>query len=772
MSTSSIRSCSDAPPPVLLSPANRLRTVALPGCSARSSSAGGSTHHTARSVRSAATSPGGRGRAGAEYSVRVYLRIRPFTSPLSPAERAAEPGVCALTTRNCTAVQLKSDRTAEQHCFDHVFDHGSRRLEPGCDARAVRREEQEEVFARIGPELLDGIEGGYNVTLLAYGQTASGKTYTMTGGDHKSGCRGVIPRLIDELFERMSARQKADAGSTFRLEAGYLELYNEQLRDLCAPAGPARRLQIREHPQRGPYAEGLTTTAVVRPSSIRKVLDVGSRSRSTRTTKMNDASSRSHAVLQLTLTQFTMEAAGDGSPRTAAVVSKVNLVDLAGSERQKQSGVEGDALREMIHINTALHCLRKVIELLTDGKRQKGSVLRAVQRESALTWLLSDALGGNARTALIATVSPSAAHMVETLSTLRYASKARAIENCVRVNSEESAVVLACEAETQRLQEQLLRAKEKEPSLTRTESTFACRSDASEAERVDALERRHEHIRGVLSGSEDRRHRLAAQLADSKQKLRQLREAEARAIRYQRDLAEELSDATTTIDSQKRLIGDLEARFTARLQELARGDPAWQRELHRSCGRWSPSTGAAENALLRVGTQSLQEIVVLQRGALADAYQENASLVQELSSTQSLLSTSKRRVLLHDEHTATVRKLQDELANAHRKEEKYLKQINHLMLEFERLRRQNTELREELGDYDGAETVDPPTLSPARHHSAASVFSQQTASACGSAAEQRMRSKAFAFIASGGGLSMRSSGMECRGDPARRSLTP
>ena len=282
------------------------------------------------------------------------------------------------------------------------------------------------VYSEIGAPLLDHVFRGYNVCLFAYGQTGSGKTYTMTG-DTSDGHpeRGLIPRLCEDLFDRMG--DSTTMGTTFAVRATYVEVYNEQVCDILSDK--RADLKIRENPETGPFVPGLVVAAVTSVEEVMKVVRDGNRRRHVAATKMNSASSRSHAILTL----FFEEEAHAEEMEGVAVASRVNLVDLAGSEKINKSGVVGENLKEAININLSLTTLRKVIDSLASSR--KGGIAPPY-RDSKLTYLLKDSLGNNAKTVMLATLSPSAASLEETKSTLHYASLARSIKNHATKNED------------------------------------------------------------------------------------------------------------------------------------------------------------------------------------------------------------------------------------------------------------------------------------------------------------------------------------------------
>lgn len=294
--------------------------------------------------------------------------------------------------------------------------------------------EQEDVYNCLGEEFLDHNFEGYHTCIFAYGQTGSGKSYTMMGTPDQP---GLIPRTCEDLFQRIHAAQQDTPNVSYHVRASYFEVYNEHVRDLLVPVVPGQApyyLKIRESPIDGPYVKDLTEVPVRNINEILRHMKEGDASRTTASTKMNDTSSRSHAVFTIMLKQIHHDMETD---ETTERSSRIRLVDLAGSERAKSTEATGVRLREGSNINKSLTTLGRVIAALADpkprpgGKRSKDIV---PYRDSILTWLLKDSLGGNSKTAMIACIAP--ADYDETLSTLRYADQAKRIRTRAVVNQD------------------------------------------------------------------------------------------------------------------------------------------------------------------------------------------------------------------------------------------------------------------------------------------------------------------------------------------------
>lgn len=292
---------------------------------------------------------------------------------------------------------------------------------------------QEDVYNCLGEEFLDHNFEGYHTCIFAYGQTGSGKSYTMMGTPEQP---GLIPRTCEDLFQRIESNESPNI--SFSVRVSYFEVYNEHVRDLFQPkTDPPHYLKIRESPTEGPYVKDLTEIQVKNYSEILKYMRMGDSSRTTASTKMNDTSSRSHAVFTIMLKQIHHDYRTD---ETTERLARIRLVDLAGSERAKATESTGQRLREGGNINKSLTTLGRVIAALTDPKharlhnsnRKNKDIVP--YRDSILTWLLKDSLGGNSKTAMIACIAPS--DYDETLSTLRYADQAKHIRTKAIVNQD------------------------------------------------------------------------------------------------------------------------------------------------------------------------------------------------------------------------------------------------------------------------------------------------------------------------------------------------
>ncbi|CAH2094852.1 unnamed protein product [Euphydryas editha] len=293
-----------------------------------------------------------------------------------------------------------------------------------------------QVFADLGLDVIDSAFEGYNACVFAYGQTGSGKTFTMMGSGSAE-AQGLIPRICRQLFSRVAAGK--ESGASYRTEVSYLEIYNERVKDLLA-SDAGHSLRVREHPKLGPYVQDLSKHLVSDYDDIQECMHRGNLHRTTASTQMNDVSSRSHAIFTITFVQASYLRHNNMPSET---VSKVHLVDLAGSERADATGATGQRLVEGAHINKSLVTLGSVISALAEATNQpvdsrtpKSKKVFIPYRDSVLTWLLKDSLGGNSKTIMIAAISPADCNYGETLSTLRYANRAKNIINKPTINED------------------------------------------------------------------------------------------------------------------------------------------------------------------------------------------------------------------------------------------------------------------------------------------------------------------------------------------------
>ncbi|XP_077588194.1 kinesin-like protein KIF1B isoform X18 [Stigmatopora nigra] len=383
-------------------------------------------------------------------SVKVAVRVRPFNTRETSKDSKC---IIQMQGNSTTILNPKAPKEpAKNFSFDYSYWSHTTPQDP-CFAA------QNQVYNDIGKEMLQHAFEGYNVCIFAYGQTGAGKSYTMMG-KQEEGQEGIIPMLCEDLFEKINADNNKEELS-YSVEVSYMEIYCERVRDLLNPKNKGN-LRVREHPLLGPYVEDLSKLAVTSYTDIADLMDAGNKARTVAATNMNETSSRSHAVFTIVFTQKKHDSETDLSTEK---VSKISLVDLAGSERADSTGAKGTRLKEGANINKSLTTLGKVISALAEvdnstskSKKKKKSDF-IPYRDSVLTWLLRENLGGNSRTAMVAALSPADINYDETLSTLRYADRAKNIKcNAVINEDPNNKLVRDLKDEVARLKE-LLRAQ-------------------------------------------------------------------------------------------------------------------------------------------------------------------------------------------------------------------------------------------------------------------------------------------------------------------------
>lgn len=414
-------------------------------------------------------------------NVKVVVRVRSFLP--REVERGAEclvrmtagieeTTLLVPTPTDAANARATSRKIIEEKNFTFDKSFWSHNVE---DAHYAH---QEHVYNSLGEEMLDHNFEGYHTCIFAYGQTGSGKSYTMMGTPDQP---GLIPRTCQDLFERIESSESPNV--SYNVRVSYFEVYNEHVRDLLVPrTEPPNYLKVRESPSEGPYVKDLSEHPVRSYEDIIRLMKQGDNSRTVASTKMNDTSSRSHAVFTITLKQIHADTTTD---ETTERTARIRLVDLAGSERAKSTEATGARLREGSNINKSLTTLGRVIAALSSSANSSSSsrqsmaprvstpngrsstigVARPANREvvpyrdSVLTYLLKDSLGGNSKTAMIACISPS--DYDETLSTLRYADQARRIRTRATINqdslssAQRDAQIMALQQQITTLQQQI-----------------------------------------------------------------------------------------------------------------------------------------------------------------------------------------------------------------------------------------------------------------------------------------------------------------------------
>eukprot|EP00029_Vermamoeba_vermiformis_P010617 TRINITY_DN5621_c0_g1_i1.p1 TRINITY_DN5621_c0_g1~~TRINITY_DN5621_c0_g1_i1.p1 ORF type:complete len:1483 (-),score=519.00 TRINITY_DN5621_c0_g1_i1:38-4486(-) len=361
-------------------------------------------------------------------NVKVFVRVR-------PSNKREEKSTSCILVRDQSSVILDA-RPPKIFTYDYVADENST---------------QESIFEQVGKPIADSCITGYHGTIFAYGQTGSGKTFTIQGaltdkGEEIHEIRGLIPRVLEYIFHLMNKRQRENPCLEYFTTCSYLEIYNEQITDLLNPS--QAKLQIRDDVKKGIFVENLVEEAVSTADQAYRLLKYGATNRHVGKTAMNETSSRSHSVFTIYIQSKETKAGV-----TAVKYSRLHLIDLAGSERQKSTEATGLRLKEAGNINKSLSVLGNVIRALVEVANGRDQFVH--YRDSKLTFLLKDSLGGNSKTSIIATISPSDKCLGETLSTLKFAQRAKLIRNKAVINEESSSSMIQMQAELKRLRSEL-----------------------------------------------------------------------------------------------------------------------------------------------------------------------------------------------------------------------------------------------------------------------------------------------------------------------------
>jgi kinesin family protein 5 len=334
-------------------------------------------------------------------NIKIAVRFR----PLNQREEGEDVSFLKIDNNNIELTNENDKSQNHKFIFDNVFNVDSN---------------QEEVYNLVAKNAIEWFCQGYNSTIFTYGPTSSGKTHTMFGG--KDDKKGIIPRSCETLFQTLKNNENI---SSYTLKCSFIEIYCEKIRDLLDTDKDTDSLKLRNDTNKGIYIQGLIEKFVYSSQDILQTIENGTNKRTIASTSLNSVSSRSHAVLTLKLNQVMT----DGTE----MFSKLHLIDLAGSENVSKSEVQGISLLEAQMINKSLSCLSNVIFALTEKGRD-----HIPYRDSKLTFLLQDSLGGNSRTILIATASPSISSYSETLNTLKFARRTKEIKNIPKINKNES----------------------------------------------------------------------------------------------------------------------------------------------------------------------------------------------------------------------------------------------------------------------------------------------------------------------------------------------
>ncbi|VDO25659.1 unnamed protein product [Haemonchus placei] len=522
--------------------------------------------------------------------VKVVVRCRPMSQrELNQGHKVA---VRVSTEDNSVILEQEPRRT---FYFDAVFP-------PDCD--------QMRVYNVAARPIVENVLKGYNGTIFAYGQTGTGKTFTMTGDLERPELQGIIPNSFAHIFDHIA---KCQQDTTFLVRVSYLEIYNEELRDLLAKDSHTSNLEIKEKADIGVYVKNLISIIVGSASQMQKLMEFGNKNRKVGATQMNEESSRSHAMFSVTV---------EASERGMVTQGKLHLVDLAGSERQSKTGAAGERLKEAAKINLSLSTLGNVISALVDVKST-----HIPYRNSKLTRLLQDSLGGNSKTVMIANIGPASYNYDETLSTLRYANRAKNIQNVARINEDpKDAQLRKYQHEIEMLRKQLAdsemdnenestweqRMQEMEQNLEKTREELAGRN--AEDEETRAL------VQQMLEREAELK-RARAEHADLRAKLSQM---ESRLIVGGENMLEKAEEQARLLEESNREL-ELSRTQESRLRDQLKEKAAAREDIEEKYSSLQDEAAAKTRRLRRTWNE-LCEV----RTELADSEAEHHREVEGL----------------------------------------------------------------------------------------------------------------------------------------------
>ena len=461
-------------------------------------------------------------------SVKVVVRCRPLGNKEMEEQRECIVNV----DMNACFIQVYNPQNIKEiksFTFDHTYDW---------------RATQELIFNQTALPILESIMEGYNGTIFAYGQTGTGKTYTMEGSDNEKD-KGIIPRSIDWIFNNI----KNYPAQQFLVRVSFVEIYNEEVRDLLSKV-KRQKLNVREK-DKVFYVENVTVIQAENSKMTLDIMKAGRVNRATGATKMNPGSSRSHSIFSITVESSTTDEAGEAHYK----VGKLNLVDLAGSERQSKTESTGERFVEATKINLSLTCLGSVINKLVSGKQQY-----IPYRDSKLTMLLQDSLGGNTKTVMIANVGPADYNYDETLNTLWYASRAKKIKNKPRINEDPKDALL------RQYQEEIELMKKKLLAMGKGDLVMQISGDTGGGKNIINEEKQ---IQKALEDMENERKQFKEQ---SEAAINQIKEQKNKSEEEKKKLIEEIKKKNEENIIKKKEGEELLAKYKNIKSKMIKGD--------------------------------------------------------------------------------------------------------------------------------------------------------------------------------------------------------
>lgn len=613
---------------------------------------------------------------GQPDNVIVAVRCRPLN------QKELENGCKYVAKANELEGSVCLRKTAENNeepmkhfTFDFVFDEFSK---------------QADIYNKLARPIVNKVIEGYNGTIFAYGQTGTGKTFTMEGIRSTPELRGIIPNSFAHIF---GAIAKADSNTRFLVRVSYLEIYNEEVRDLLGKDQTVS-LDVKERPDIGVYVKDLSSFVVHSPNEMDKLMSFGNRNRVTAATNMNEHSSRSHAIYTVTLECSQILDRGKQVLRQG----KLHLVDLAGSERQAKTGATGKRLQEANKINLSLTTLGNVISALVDGKST-----HIPYRNSKLTRLLQDSLGGNSKTAMIANIAPSDYNYEESLSTLRYANRAKNIKNNAKINEDpKDAMLRQFQKEIEQLRKQLEEGVGPSAGLGGDDHSEEV-SDDQEA-KLDGR---------VRSGKKSRR--TSAKINKQKMvEIQRMIEADKRKLEEQKDMAVEErnqiqahlerkeAELRTAKEMQENLMRRMEAlqsRIIVGGENLLEKAEAQEKLLELSAAELQRQQKRAEQLHQRLKEKEEERINIEEKyNSLQD---EAAGKRRKLRKLGTIYLQAKSELDdVRSEHTREMEGLLDNIHQLKRELALHTLVIDHFIPEpYQELIKQNVQWREDIGEW-------------------------------------------------------------------------
>lgn len=601
-------------------------------------------------------------------NVRVVVRCRPLSEKEVGSNMKA--AVKCDEVRGTITIQQPDARSGDVpkvFTFDRVFGPESK---------------QTDVYNDAARAIVESVIEGYNGTIFAYGQTGTGKTFTMEGMRSEPNLRGIIPNSFAHIFGYIS---KMDGDTRFLVRVSYLEIYNENVRDLLGKDQNVT-LEVKERPDVGVYVKDLSAYVVNNADDMDKTMTMGNRNRSVGATAMNATSSRSHAIFTITIERSEKGADGKHHLR----MGKLHMVDLAGSERQAKTGASGDRLKEANKINLSLATLGNVISALVDGKST-----HIPYRNSKLTRLLQDSLGGNSKTVMIANMGPALYNCDETLSTLRYANRAKNIKNKAKINEDpKDALLREFQAEIQKLKSQLEDGSGGGGASSGEEEEYVDENGEKQVRKV-------KHSSRCLSPTEVER--IKTQIDSERKSLTEKKNlAVDEKLKKETELQKrekELSKAQADQIKLQEKLKAVESKLIIGGVNLLEKHAEQQRLLEESAKELDARHKREEDLKRKLEEQEAEKVDIEEK--YANLKEEAVGKTKKLKKVWSMLMAAKSEIAdLNQEHQRETEGLLESVRNA-TKEDKYLQLTidNYIPREFQDMIVQNVIWNDEIGEW-------------------------------------------------------------------------